>query len=165
MLLGKIIWLKLDWWILDWWKVTGLQLWLQCSAAIAMALVAINMHWGRAGHCHCPFLGISCRAPRGRAFLKHHLSLWSLPTSSIWYSWKIQWKGWKNAVKDTSRISHLPGLACPDKPLSCRSFSLSASWQRVHSASQRAFCQCQERRQCCFAQSCPCAFSSLLLLR
>lgn len=83
---------------MDWWKVTALQLGFQCSAAVAMTLVAIGTHCGKAGH--CPLLG-SCRAPRSRGHFWNTTSpsLWSLPTSSIWYSWKIQWKGWKMLLK------------------------------------------------------------------
>lgn len=78
--------------------MTALQLGFQCSAAIAMTLVAIGTHCSKAGH--CPLLG-SCRAPRSRGHFWNTTSpsLWSLPTSSIWYSWKIQWKGWKMLLK------------------------------------------------------------------
>lgn len=121
--LGKIIWLKLNWWILDWWKVTALQLWLQCSAAIAMTLVAIG-NCGKAGH--CPLLDISCRAPRSRSHFWNTTSpsLWSLPPSSIWYSGKIQWKGWKTLLKRP-----------PEFPILERALTSPWTWQALFSLS------------------------------
>lgn len=65
-----------------------------------MILIFIGMHCGRAGH-H-PVLGISCRSLRSSHFWKPlwtaSLNLWFLFTSSMWYSWKIQWKGWKKLL-------------------------------------------------------------------